>query len=137
MAVHGNPKRVYACELNPVSYRYLVQNIRLNKVKGKVEPLEGDCRLVAPEGLADRVVLGHFDSLQFIPKAVRVLGPAGGILHVHQLCQKRLPGPMLFHRVRKAVEAAGKKAGLLRVVRVKSFKPHVWHRVVDVRVGAD
>ena len=134
MAVHGKPATVVACELNPMSYRYLVQNIRLNKVGKIVQPLEGDCRTVAPDGVADRVVMGHFDSLDFIPKALRVLRPEGGILHVHSLCKKdRIPGDA-WAKASSRIESEGRKGRLVHCERVKSFKPRVWHIVLDVRV---
>lgn len=135
MAVHGNPKAVFACELNPVSYRYLAKNIKLNKAGRVVTPLEGDCRLVAPDGVADRVVLGHFDSLEFIPKALRVLKPGGGTLHVHCLCRKDRIPEEAWGKVRKRIIEGGKRAELVRCERVKSFKPRVWHIVLDVAVG--
>jgi tRNA wybutosine-synthesizing protein 2 len=134
MAVHGHPKMVHACELNPLSYRYLVQNIALNKVGRMVRPLEGDCRAVAPEGVADRIVMGHFDSADFIPKALRVLGPEGGVMHVHCLCQKdRIPKDA-WAKVSLKAEECGKNARLLHCEKVKSFKPGVWHIVLDVAV---
>ena len=134
MAVHGRPKRVFACEKNPVSHGYLKRNIGLNRVGGIIEPLLGDCREVAPEGVADRVVMGHFRAPDFLDKALRVLGPGGGILHVHALCPKdRIPdgawGPM-----RATIESANRKAAIRNVTRVKSFKPHIWHVVLDVAV---
>jgi tRNA wybutosine-synthesizing protein 2 len=134
MAVHGKPNAVFACELNPVSHRFLVQNIRLNKVGRIVIPLEGDCRKVAPEGVADRVVMGHFDSVEFLPKALDVLKPEGGTLHVHCLCRKdRIPREA-WEKVRRRIGENARKAELIRCERVKSFKPRIWHIVLDVAV---
>lgn len=135
MAVHARPKAVFACEMNPVSFQYLLKNLRLNRAGRVVIPLEGDCRKVAPEGIADRVVMGHFDSLEFVPKALRVLRPEGGMLHVHCLCRKdRIPDEA-WDRVRKRVEDGGRRGELVHCERVKSFKPRVWHIVLDVKVG--
>ncbi|MCL2550148.1 MAG: class I SAM-dependent methyltransferase family protein, partial [Methanimicrococcus sp.] len=44
IAVHSNPAKIIAIELNPVSYGYLCENIRLNGVQAVVEPILGDCR---------------------------------------------------------------------------------------------
>ena len=134
MAVHGKPKAVFACELNPVSYQYLVKNIRLNKVGRVVTPLEGDCGSVAPEGVADRVVMGHFDSVEFLPKALKVLKPEGGILHVHCICRKDRIPEEAWSKVRRRVAEGGKSAELLHFEKVKSFKPRIWHIVLDVLV---
>ena len=45
MAVHSNPKKIFSIEINPVSYDYLCENIKLNKVENTVEPILGDCSL--------------------------------------------------------------------------------------------
>ncbi|HTX44540.1 MAG TPA: class I SAM-dependent methyltransferase family protein, partial [Methanocella sp.] len=50
MAVHAKPKKILAIELNPVSYGYLCENIRLNHVEDIVEPVPGDCREKSPVG---------------------------------------------------------------------------------------
>jgi len=134
MAVHGRPKAIFACELNPVSYQYLVQNIKLNRAGRVVTPLEGDCRLVAPEGIADRVVMGHFDAVEFVPKALKVLRPEGGILHVHCLCRKDRMPEDAWAKVRKKTDDAGRSCRLLLFEKVKSFKPRVWHIVLDVEI---
>jgi tRNA wybutosine-synthesizing protein 2 len=134
MAVHGQPKAIFACELNPVSYGYLVRNIKLNKVGRVVDPLLGDCRKVAPEGVADRVVMGHFDSVEFLPKALRVLKPEGGILHVHCLCRKDRMPEEAWAKVKRKAADGGRSLELLHFEKVKSFKPRVWHIVLDVAV---
>lgn len=134
MAVHGRPERIYACELNPASHRYLERNIRLNKVADRVVPLLGDCRVVAPEGVADRAVLGHFDSPRFVEKALRVLKPEGGVLHFHCLCRKDRIPQMAWQPLRRSIEELGRRAELAGTVKVKSFKPKVWHIVLEVRV---
>jgi tRNA wybutosine-synthesizing protein 2 len=96
--------------------------------------LEGDCRLVAPEGIADRVVMGHFDAVEFVPKALKVLRPEGGILHVHCLCRKDRMPEDAWAKVRKKTDDAGRSCRLLLFEKVKSFKPRVWHIVLDVAV---
>ncbi len=135
MALHGRAGRVVACELNPEAYRYLWRNVALNRVGGVVEPVLGDCRLVAPEGVADRVVMGHFEAIDYVPKALRVLRPEGGVLHLHALCPKAdIPGAV-WGPLEGATRVAGGRAELLDVVRLKSFKPRVWHIVLDVRAS--
>jgi tRNA wybutosine-synthesizing protein 2 len=59
MAVYSKPKKIYACEINPVAHRYLCANVVLNHVSTIVEPLMGDNRRIAPKDCADRVILGY------------------------------------------------------------------------------
>ncbi|MGQ9582415.1 MAG: class I SAM-dependent methyltransferase [Thermoplasmatota archaeon] len=135
MAVHGRAGRVLACELNPEAYRYLWRNVALNRVGGVVEPILGDCRLVAPEGSADRVVMGHFDAIEYASKAVRVLRPEGGVLHLHALCPKTDIPNAVWRPLKTIIQKESRRAELLGVVRLKSFKPKVWHIVLDVAVS--
>ncbi|RLJ00350.1 MAG: class I SAM-dependent methyltransferase family protein, partial [Candidatus Aenigmatarchaeota archaeon] len=37
-----NIKKVYAIEINPYAYRYMVENIRINKLSDKIVPILGD-----------------------------------------------------------------------------------------------
>ncbi|HOQ19200.1 MAG TPA: methyltransferase, partial [Methanothermobacter thermautotrophicus] len=59
VAVHSDPGSVYSVELNPDSFELLKSNITLNRVEGIIEPIMGDCREVAPELDADRVIMGY------------------------------------------------------------------------------
>ncbi len=60
IAKHKRPETVYSIDINPEAYRYMVENIRLNKVEDRVVPLLGDAaRLIKTRliGVADRVLM--------------------------------------------------------------------------------
>lgn len=59
IAVHSMVDKIYSVEINPTAYDYLCQNITLNDVSGKIKPLYGNCRELAPVGVADRVLMGY------------------------------------------------------------------------------
>lgn len=133
MAFHGNPERVYACEVNPEAYALLLENVRRNEVP-QVSPLLGDCMQVAPEGVADRVVMGYLKSThRFLPKAIRSLRQ-GGWVHYHEGCPDARVDRLTGH-----VEAAAEREGMVveewRRRRIKSYAPGVSHWVLDVRVS--
>ena len=66
----------YACEWNPTAVSALQANLALNGVAEKCTVLAGDCRLVAPTGVADRVNLGLLPSSEMAwEAAVRALKP--------------------------------------------------------------
>src|SRR5438132_7954262 len=65
VAIRSHPETVYACELNPISFEYLVGNIRLNRLT-TVVPLPGDCGAVMPRGAAAWVIMGHFDTREYL-----------------------------------------------------------------------
>ncbi|PNX53211.1 MAG: hypothetical protein BV458_05560 [Thermoplasmata archaeon M9B2D] len=135
MAVYGKPKRIAACEINPVAYHYLCQNVVLNHVSDIVLPLLGDNRCVAPKGNADRVVLGFLHgSEEFLPLAVECLRDTGGMLHYHQLVPvESIPDQPLSY-VETVAMRAGRSVELVQVQVVKSYAPGIDHVVLDVRV---
>lgn len=132
IAVRGKARAIYACELNPVSFRYLLENLRLNRVKSVV-PLLGDCRRTAPQGVADLVLLGHFDAPQYLDVAFRALRGAGTVV-MHELCPKeRFPDDPLRH-VTEAARTSWYEVTGARTRIVKSYAPGVVHAVVEARV---
>ena len=55
-----SPVKVYSIDINPYAYRYMVENVRINKVENYVIPLLGDAAEVIVEKLisvADRVLM--------------------------------------------------------------------------------
>ena len=84
MAVLGRPARVHAAEIDTEAHRYLVANVARNGVGDVVEPLLGDCRDVAPRGVADRVVMGYVGGTEaFLDTAMETLSEGGGVVHLH------------------------------------------------------
>jgi len=135
LSVYGAPAKVLACELNPLAHRYLRENARLNKVEGVLEPRLGDNR-EAPEGIADRVVMGYVKTTHhFLPKAMRILKPEGGVIHYHETCPVELLPDRPLQRVREAAEAAGRSASLLNFKNIKSYAPGIDHVVLDVQIS--
>jgi tRNA wybutosine-synthesizing protein 2 len=134
MAVHSKPEKILAIELNPESYRYLCENIRLNHVENIVEPVLGDCREKAPEGWADRAIMGYVGTTQeYLPWGVRTLKP-GGILHYHETTPDKLVFDRPIQNIREAAKAQGRSAEILETIKVKKYSPGVWHVVVDARI---
>ncbi len=135
--VHGGAGVVHSCEWNPDALSALRWNLEENGVEDRCVIHEGDCRVTTESlaGVADRVFLGLLPSSEDgLEPAMRVLSPSGGTLHVHgappgdldswveglfsSICSLR-PGSDLSHTL----------------VRVKSYKPRVWHFVADILVA--
>ncbi len=133
LAVHGGA-RVVACEINPQAVEFLRGNVRLNHVEERVAVLAGDCRRVAPRGLADRVILGYlWEGPRFLPTALLALRGTG-VLHFHALERRTWPGEP-WAQVAAAAAALGRRVHLIQRRRVKSYAPGVEHVVLDVAVG--
>lgn len=136
IAVHGRPKTVFACEINPVAYNYLCDNIVLNKVASIVEPLLGDNRETAPEGVADRVVMGYIMKTdRYLPVAFRCLKDSGGVVHYHDVCPNKFFPDRPLKILQEVAGKYGREAKLLTFKHVKSYAPRVSHVVLDVEIG--
>ena len=134
MAVHSNPRKILAIELNPVAFHYLRDSIQLNHVADRVRPLLGDCRDRTPVGLADRVIMGMVQVTdQYLQTGIRALRP-GGMLHYHQTIPSRLYPERAIDDVVKAADEEGRKAEIIGCSRVKKYSPGVVHAVVDARI---
>ncbi len=132
VAVHRDPKRVISCELNPVAFGYLVENIALNDVSDFVEPVEGDNRKLDGSSIADRVFMGYVKTThEYLDTAIRLLR-SGGTIHYHETCPcELLPGRPL-DRLKAAVKDG--RVDIIDLREVKSYSPGVSHVVVDARV---
>jgi len=132
IAVYGRAK-VFACEINPVAFEYLKENIRLNNVDDKVTPLLGDCRKVAPRGVADRVIMGYLDSIEFFPYALEILR-GEGVIHFHQKCKEEDFPHRLFKKLEEIAGEKDKELMLDNYRKIKSYAPRIIHGVMDIRV---
>ena len=124
MAVHSRPKKIIGIEINPESFAYLKENIGLNKVEEIFVPICGDCSKAAPEGTADRVLMGYVGTTHhYLEPAIKALKKSGGILHYHETVPEHLA------RIR-----LGRKVEILETRRIKKYSPGILHVVVDARI---
>jgi tRNA wybutosine-synthesizing protein 2 len=135
MAVYSKPRKIFACEKNPVAYGYLCQNVVLNHVSRVVEPCLGDNRVVAPRGCAYRVILGYLHApWDFLQVAFECLKDQVGMLHYHELVPvERIPIQPLA-RVEKMAEDFNRHVELVQYYTIKSYAPMINHVVLDVRI---
>ena len=136
IAVYSKPKKIFACEINPIAYRYLCANIVLNHVTDIVEPLWGDNRKTAPKDCADRVILGYLQEPQLFLKVVlECLKNQRGILHYHEVVPfESIPEIPLKH-IETATKKYHRSVELLKINKIKSYAPRIHHVVLDVRIA--
>lgn len=132
LAVHAHASEVIACEINPLAFRYLQENIELNGVGAIVRPVLGDNRDLPGEGIADRVVMGYVRTTgQHLKKAFSLVR-RGGVIHYQDTFPLEVFPRMALDNV---TEAAGERRFEVELVReVKSYSPGVSHMVLDIRV---
>ncbi|KKH46610.1 class I SAM-dependent methyltransferase family protein [Methanosarcina sp. 1.H.A.2.2] len=135
MAVHARPEKVISIEINPESFAYLKENVRLNHVEDIITPVPGDCSQAAPEGEADRVIMGYVGTTHhYLEPAMKALKKSGGILHYHETVPENLARTRPEERIKKVAGCLGKKVEILATRKIKKYSPGVLHVVVDVRI---
>ncbi len=147
--------RVTATEINPTAFRYLLENAVLNDVGDRVDAYMTDCRDLATEIDADRVVMGYYGSAdadaavadddaddhgtrtdeahEFLPMALEALVP-GGVVHYHEATPTARLWDRPMERLEAAVTDAGRTFDVRNRRRVKSHSAGVEHVVLDVRI---
>jgi len=135
MAVHAQPKKIISIEINPESFAYLKENVRLNHVEDIITPVLGDCSQAAPEGEADRVIMGYVGTTHhYLEQAIKALKKSGGVLHYHETVPENLSRTRPEERIKKASGRLVKKVEILATRRIKKYSPGVLHVVVDARI---
>ncbi|MDI3539966.1 MAG: tRNA wybutosine-synthesizing protein 2 [Methanolobus sp.] len=135
MAVHAKPAKIYAIEINPESFVYLQENIRLNKVGHIVEAMNGDCAVLTPQGIADRVLMGYVGTThEYLEYGIRAIKNTGGMLHYHETTPEKLIFERPVSRIREAALREGRQVEIRDCRKVKKYSPGVWHVVVDAWV---
>ncbi len=131
MCVHSRPEKVYSIEINPDSYKFLLENIKLNHVD-RIVPILGDSMFVIPENIeVDRVIMGHIRCHEFIPAAIRALRE--GIIHYHESVPEAVINRPV-ERIKRAARDEGREVKILNFRKVKNYSPGVIHVVVDARI---
>jgi tRNA wybutosine-synthesizing protein 2 len=123
--VAGSGACVHAMEINPVAFGYLNRNIRKNGLEGQISSSLGDCRDLL-YGIYDRIIMGHFDAVAFLPSAL-MHAREGSVIHLHSI-------GAVEELIKKCVESAGFSASI-HVHKVKKYRPHIWHMVQDVTIS--
>lgn len=138
IAKHAKPNKIYSIELNPVSFSFLEENIKINHLEEIVFPIKGDSksevlRLSQNGILADRIIMGVFPApVEYVESALSV-AKEGTIIHYEGVASKEDFGN-LFEVFK---EKAGNifECSLLSNRFVKSYGPHLYHVVLDIRVS--
>lgn len=136
---HVNIEKIYSIELNNESYKFLVENIKLNKLEDKIDPIFGDCKKevvkLSESGIrADRVIMGVFPAPKdFIRNALKLVKDKGTIYHYEGVIDKE-KYMVLYEEFKKIAESEGFQCKLESKRFVKSYGPNLYHIVLDIKV---
>lgn len=144
IAKHVRSAKVYSIDINPLAVRFMTDNIRLNRVYGKVIPILGDSKSIIETKLkncADRILMPLPKlAFEYLPHAVSVLKPSGGWIHYYDFehaGKKEDPIEKVKIRVGRKLTSLNIafKIPFSRIVR--TVGPN-WHQVVlDIRASGE
>jgi tRNA (guanine37-N1)-methyltransferase len=141
----SNAAKIYAFDVNPSAYKYLIENIEMNKLKGEVIAHNMDVKeLLNPDNKLgndlkhkiDRIVMNLPEqSINFLDIACFLMKKTGGILHFYQFCEK--PNPIkkgIENLTTKLEDSRWQIEEILNSKVVKPFSPKSDLIVIDLKI---
>ena len=132
IAKHSKASKVYSVDLNPHAYRYMCENIRLNRVGDRVIPIFGDAREKVPLlEKADRILMPLPEKARdFLDTALSAIKP-GGVIHFYDFGVE--PDP--FSSSVKFLQERVGSIKILEARKLRSYAPRCYHIVLDFSVS--
>jgi len=134
--------KVFSIDINPTAYHFMEENVRVNRVYGKVMPLLGDSKDIIQarlRGVADRVLMPLPElALEYLPYAVMALKKDGGWIHYYDFehaAGKEDPQVKTRQKVAQKLDALGIAYDLSFSRIVRSTGPNWYQTVLDIRVA--
>jgi len=130
--------KIYSIEINPDAVRYMRENIRINKVQERVEPVLGDVKKASKPfcGKCDRVVMPlPKEGFRFLGEAFMCLKPKGGIIHFYSYAHEENLFQEAEGLLKKAAKKAGRSIKILQRKKVLPYGPRVFKVCLDIKVG--
>jgi tRNA (guanine37-N1)-methyltransferase len=134
--------KVFSIDINPTAFNYMKENVKTNRVYGKVTPMLGDSKDVIKAQLqskADRVLMPLPEkAIEYLPYAVLALKPSGGWVHFYDFQHatgNENPVYKTTQNVAKKLDSlgVGYRFSFSRVVR--STGPNWYQTALDIQVN--
>jgi tRNA (guanine37-N1)-methyltransferase len=136
---------IHSFDINSEAYQYLMENINLNNLKGKIVPHNLDItQLIEPNNIigkelqnkADRIIMNLPEqSIRFINVVCYLMKKSGGIVHNYQFCEKPDPTQIALNNFSLTLDQFGWKISrVLNSKIVKSFSPKYELVVLDLKI---
>lgn len=134
--------KVYSIDVNPTAIQYLHENVRLNRLYGKVHPLQGDAKEIIQAQLhevADRVLMPLPEkALEYLPVAVSALKQRGGWVHYYDFQHAIInedPKEKTRLKVAQRLDSLGVNCEFAYSRVVRSTGPNWYQTVVDIKIS--
>ena len=136
IAKKNKGSKIIAVELNKDSYRYMLENIRINKT-ANVEPILGDAKKVV-EGMADwadRIVMPlPMSADKFLGSAITA-ARNGCIIHYYSFGDSSDPFSASGKMARELAKSMGFTARIVWKRVVRPYSKNISEIVLDIRIG--
>jgi tRNA (guanine37-N1)-methyltransferase len=136
--------KVYSIDINPVAVQFMTENVKLNRVYGRVIPMEGDAKTIIEnqlQGYADRVLMPLPEkALEYFPSAVSALKSSGGWIHIHMFehaAKTENPTEKAKQKVKEELRKLRVEFDVPFVRVVRSTGPNWWQLTADVQINAN
>lgn len=140
-----NDVKIYSFDINPTAYKYLIENIKLNKLKGEilaynidvVDLINSSNELgIDLKNRVDRTMMNLPEqSINYVDIACFLMKKTGGILHLYQFCEKPNPIEKGIENLRNKLNRMGWNVEeIINSKIVKPFSPKSDLIVVDVKI---
>lgn len=141
----NNDVKIYSFDINPTAHKYLIENVKLNKLKGEiltynidvVDLIDSSNELgINLKNRVDRTIMNLPEqSINYVDIACFLTKKTGGILHLYQFCEKPNPIEKGIENLRNKLNKMGWYIEeILNSKIVKPFSPKSDLIVVDVKI---
>ena len=141
----NNDAKIYAFDVNPSAYKYLLENIENNKMKGEVIAHNMDVKeLLNPDNKLGKLLKNKIDriimnlpeqSINFLDVACFLMKKPSGILHFYQFHEKRNPIKKGIENLNTILKDSGWQIEeILNFKVVKPFSPKSDLIVIDLKI---
>lgn len=139
-----NDVKVHSFDINPVAYKYLIENINSNKLKGKIFSYNINVRElmnlsntlgISLKNKVDRIIMNLPEqSIDYLDVACFLMKNTGGILHFYQFSEKPNPIEKCIEELSSNLNRLGWKVkDIINSKNVKAYSPKADLVVVDAK----
>ncbi|MCW4023883.1 MAG: class I SAM-dependent methyltransferase family protein [Candidatus Bathyarchaeota archaeon] len=131
--------KVYSIDVNPIAFEFMQENVKLNRVSGRVISLLGDAKeaVIGLQGVADRVLMPLPElALEYLPYAVKTLKPSGGWIHFHDFEHAENRNEAIEktkQKISDVLEGLDYSVSYARIIR--STGPNWYQTVLDIHLS--
>ena len=141
----SNRVKIYSFDVNPTAYKFLIENVKLNKLEGEILPYNIDVVDLTNssnelgfnlKSRVDRIIMNLPEqSINYIDISCFLMKKTGGILHFYQFCEKPNPIEKGIEKLRIKLNKIGwYLEEIINSKIVKPFSPKSDLIVIDAKI---